>query len=148
MGDTPQLGKKTAKSVLATALLWGVVMVVLCAFLFITLRNGVTVKQAMIPILLGAGCVIAAIFIREPLFGVYILVAAMPVLAADFLSSRLINIAGVKLDILLCMGVFACLLFGHVRGSMGSTEKKFSVLILLVFFVAYMIWVPLVFPPY
>lgn len=126
------------KPTLVMVIAWCVMLAGICGFMFFTLKDGATFKQAIIPVLLFAGCVAAVIFIRQPLSGIYILIAGMPILAADFLNTRVINMAGMKLDVILPAGVLFCLLISQCKTSMRKTETKFILCVLAVFFIAYL----------
>ena len=110
----------------------------LCGVVIFTLKDAATIQQALMPIFLFATFVVAVVLLREPLFGVSVLLALMPILSAGFLDIRIIDIAGMKLNILLPMGVMACLLLGDLEGSMRKTEKKVIVGVLILFFAAYL----------
>lgn len=133
--DKKQIQKQNMHPAVRTAI-WLAVLVALCVFLVITLRKGVTFKMAIVPLLLGAGCLVAMVVLRNPLVGGYILVAGLPILAADFLNTRVINIAGMKLDILLSAGVVACLFLNQCASSMGKREKRVVLIVLALFIVA------------
>ncbi|MFV0400695.1 MAG: O-antigen ligase family protein [Oscillospiraceae bacterium] len=113
--------------------LWMAALIGLMGFLFFIFKDGPSVKKATTVLILCAAVIAAVVFLRNALLGIYALVAFLPLLAASFLSTRIINIPGIKLEILIPFGALFCLLINKVPSDLGAREKKIIMALTVIY---------------
>lgn len=131
--SSPGQVKRFRLDVLGNLFLWMVALGGLLLILYSTFKDGPSIKTATTVLILCAALIAAVVFLRNALLGIYALVALLPILAATFLSTRIINIPGVKLEMLIPFGALFCLLINKAPSDLGAREKKIILALTVIY---------------